>query len=129
MTDELQNQQAPVGGVVTPPAGELNPTAPAAPSEPQAPVNAEVPPQPPVDNANIEPGSEQFAEKQETAPENVASDNEQAAQEVPAVEPAKLTYMGKEILEKTETVTGDGRLCKLADGTTAFVPLSILGEK
>lgn len=37
-------------------------------------------------------------------------------------------YNGSRVVEKLEEVNGDGRLCRLEDGTTAFVPLTVLGE-
>lgn len=42
--------------------------------------------------------------------------------------PVKIFYMGNEVVEKLEKVTADGRECRLADGSTTYVPLSILGE-
>lgn len=39
-----------------------------------------------------------------------------------------ISYNGQEIVEKLDEVNADGRHCRLADGTTAYVPLIILGE-
>jgi hypothetical protein len=55
-------------------------------------------------------------------------EEEVVEEEVTAAPVGGLSYNGSEIVERMETVNSDGRLCKLADGTTAFVPLSILGE-
>ena len=44
----------------------------------------------------------------------------------PITEGAK--YNGSLIIEKLAEVNADGRLCRLEDGTTAFVPLAVLGE-
>lgn len=40
----------------------------------------------------------------------------------------KIFYNGQEVIERLVEVNPDGRLCKLADGSTAYVPLTILGE-
>lgn len=44
------------------------------------------------------------------------------------VERGAVYYNGSKIVEKLEEVNGDGRLCRLEDGTTAYVPLAVLGE-
>jgi hypothetical protein len=46
----------------------------------------------------------------------------------PEVERGAVYYNGSKVVEKLEGVNGDGHLCRLEDGTTAYVPLAVLGE-
>lgn len=69
----------------------------------------------------VEASAEPTAESTEvvTSPVEIESTNTGAM---------KCFYNGQEVMEKSLVVNGDGRLCTLADGTTAYVPLNILGE-
>lgn len=49
---------------------------------------------------------------------------EQAIADAPVV----TFYQGLQVLELLERVNDDGRECRMSDGTTMFVPLSVFGE-
>jgi hypothetical protein len=48
----------------------------------------------------------------------------------PALGPVKLYYQSKEVVKRTGTVDANGdELCELEDGSTTYVPKSVLGDK
>lgn len=80
--------------------------------------------------AGVEVASEMAFEEGESIPVHTITDLPEDAEESPVVEPVRegTRYNGSLVIEKLDTVNGDGRLCRLEDGSTAFVPLAILGE-
>jgi len=87
-----------------------------------------------VEQVAVEPVAEAPVEAPAVEAETPAEEAPKSASEEPAsaqpVEAGMVLayYNGSQIVERLEEVNGDGRLCKLADGTTAFVPLALLGE-
>lgn len=80
------------------------------------------------EQAPLEPapaGTEQKAEQVTAAPVVEAATIEAAV----AAAPVKVFYNGQEVVERFGLFDADGaQECKLADGTTTFVPKSVLGE-
>lgn len=68
--------------------------------------------------------------KEELNTEEVIAEEatEEVAAESTGEEPTVIFYNGQAVVELLEDVTSDSRLCRLADGSTTHVPLSILGE-
>lgn len=95
--------------------------------EPTAPVDVVVPEVPAVDQT-VPPVD---AVPAESAPvvDPVPAVDPAVVEAAVAAAPVKVFYNGQEVVERFGLFDGEGaQECKLADGTTTFVPKSVLGE-
>lgn len=82
----------------------------------QAPATESTPSEAPEVQAGVEAASEQAL-------------SESAVDQAVSEAPVSIFYNGQEIIERLGNFDADGaEECKLADGSTSFVPKSVLGE-